>query len=269
MGDGEEFLRVAVDAAGVPHIAGAAAGQRPGNLGAAWEQVRISGAATGHPHILGATEPLAEDDPEATFGAFRIARQKNRYGSEYTVLTEGAKPYLLPQTGLASWQAARPDDVKGYLHPDQAEIDEEVGPHQWVDGKLWFGKTFYNAEGATGVGGFGFFDTVSRAYKLYAPPAIQRWSVSAILVEPDAVWLALYRRGEYGNYPGGLLRWDRQSGRARLLAMDQIGVAMARIGGSLCMGTNDGLVVMRGDDPSSYLVDRSADGRWEMAARNR
>ncbi|MGO9259115.1 MAG: hypothetical protein ACLQU1_22765 [Bryobacteraceae bacterium] len=268
MGDGEEFLRVSVDAAGVPHVAGAAAG-KPGNLGAAWEQARISGMATGHPQILGATEPPAEDDPEAAFGAFRIVRQKNRYGSEYTVIAEGPKIYPLPQSDLATWQAARPDDVRGYLHPDQAEMNEEVGPHQWVGGNLWFGKTFYNAEGATGVDGFGYFDTVSRTYKLYAPPEILRWSVSAILVEPDAVWLALYRRGEYGNYPGGLLRWDRQTAHVRQFAMDQIGVAMARIGGVVSVGAMDGLVVMRGDELASYLVDRSADGQWEMAARNR
>jgi hypothetical protein len=52
-------------------------------------------------------------------------------------------------------------------------------------------------------------------YRIIAPPEIYAWSVSAILVEPDSVWLALYRRGEYGNYPGGLLRWDRKAARVQ------------------------------------------------------
>ena len=109
-----------------------------------------------------------------------MARQKNRYGSEHAVTGEGERVYPLPQSDEATWKAARPDGVKGYLHPDQAEMNEEIGPHQWVGRNPWFGKTFYNSEGATG-----------------------------------------------------------------------------------------GLVILRSDQLTGYLVDRSADGRWEIAERNR
>lgn len=231
--------------------------------------LRVAIDSAGSPRVAGSVPAPAEGDAEASFGAIHLARQKNRYGSEHTVIAEGSKIYAPPQTDQATWKARRPDDVKSFLHPDQAEMNEEIGPHQWVGGRLWFGKTFYNSEGATGVGGFGYFDTARRAFQLYAPREIWRWSASAMLVETDAVWLALYRRGEYGNYPGGLLRWDRQSGSVRQFAMDQVGVAMARVAGVLCIGTTDGLVVLRGDTPASYLVDRAADGRWEIAERNR
>ena len=82
------------------------------------------------------------------------------------------------------------------------------------------------------------------------------------------MWLALFRRGEYGNYPGGLLRWDRQSGSVRKTSMDQIGAGIARISGVLCVGATDGLAILRGDRPVSYLIDQAADGRWEIVARN-
>jgi hypothetical protein len=237
--------------------------------GNAKEFLRIILDAAGKPRVGGPVPAPTEADPEARFGAFHIARQKNRYGSDHDVMAEGDKLYPLPQSDMATWKTTRPDDVKGYLHPDQAEMNEEIGPHQWVGGDLWFGKTFYNSEGATGVGGFGYFDSARRKYKLYAPPEIWRWSVSAIRVELDFVWLALYRRGEYGNYPGGLLRWDRRLGTPRQFPMDQIGATIARIAGVLCVAGTDGLVVLGGDVPTSYLVDRAADGDWEIAPRNR
>ena len=230
---------------------------------------RVEIDPAGQPRIAGPAAAPAEGDAKASFSAFRLARQKNRYGSEYTVIAEGSKVYELPQTDQATWQAARPDEVKSFLHPNEAERNEEIGPHQWVGGKLWFGKTFYDSEGMTGVGGFGYFDPARRAFHLYAPREIWRWSVAAMLVEADAVWLALDRRGEYNNYPGGLLRWDRHSGSVRAFPMDEIGVAITRIGGVLSVGTTEGLAILHGDRLDSYLVDRAADGHWEMAARNR
>ncbi len=50
----------------------------------------------------------------------------------------------------------------------------------------------------------------ARKYVLFSPPEIARWEISALLVEPDAVWLALDHFGEdISTSPGGLIRWDR------------------------------------------------------------
>jgi hypothetical protein len=178
------------------------------------------------------------------------------------------KVYPLPQTDNQSWQKARPDDTKGYLHPDQAEMNEQIGPNQMEGGLFWFGKTFYNSEGFTGVGGFGYFDPATASYHLFAPPEMSAWSVSAIRVERDCVWLALYRRGEYGNYPGGLLRWDRNTKTVRRWDMPWIATGMVRAGEAVYMGTTDGIAVLRGDALVSYFVDRSAAGQYRMAERN-
>ena len=91
--------------------------------------------------------------------------------------------------------------------------------------------------------------------------------MSAILVEPDAVWLALYRRGEYGNYPGGLLRWDRNTTTVRRWEMPWIATGIARGGDAIYMGTAGGIAVLRGDRITSYFVDRSSAGQYR-AARN-
>src|ERR1035437_214942 len=86
--------------------------------------------------------------------------------------------------------AARPRRVKdGYVRAG-TEIEDSIGPWQ-EDGQIWFGKTFYDGEGSTGVGGFGYFDMNERRLHMFAPPEIADRSVSAINVGPDAAWMAL------------------------------------------------------------------------------
>ena len=189
-------------------------------------------------------------------------------GSEYPVIVGAGKVHPLPQTDSQTWQKARPDEANAHLQVDPAEMNEQIGPHQLEGGRLWFGKTFYNSEGLTGVGGFGYFDTGTASYHLIAPPEIYAWSVSAILVEPDAVWLALYRRGEYGNYPGGLLRWDRNTEAVQRWDMPWIATSIARAGDAIYNGTTDGIAALRGERVVSYFVDRSAMGQYRMAERN-
>jgi len=89
---------------------------------------------------------------------------------------------------------------------------EVIGPHQLEGDKLWFGSNFYNGEGERGVGSFGYFDAATRRYQLFSPPEVAPWEISAILVEPAAVWLGLDHFGEdISTFPGGFVRWDRSS----------------------------------------------------------
>jgi hypothetical protein len=203
-----------------------------------------------------------------------LSKQKNRYGSEYTVIVETSGPnqksYSLAQSDLSTWQQARPDDARSFARPDPAEMNEEIGPHQLEGSRLWFGKTFYNSEGSTGVGGFGYFDAATATYRLYSPPEIQRWSVSAILVEAHCIWLALYRCSEYGNKSGGLLRWDRETAHVRSFAIADVVThivsSIAQTSEVVYLGTTNGIIVLRGDQITSYFVDRTAKGRYMIAA---
>lgn len=229
----------------------------------------------GVPRVAPVGDRTLAPDSVVSFGSglgFRLAREKNKYGSEYTLIVEGTgtnqKPYPLPQTDLRTWQQARPDDAQNFALPDQAEMNEEIGPHQVEGDRLWFGKTFYNSEGSTGVGGFGYFDAAAARYQLYSPPEIQRWSVSAMLVETDCVWLALYRRGEYGNNSGGLLRWDRVSNGVERFAVTDLVNSIACAGGAIYLGADDGIVALNGDRIVSYFVDRATGCRYEIAERN-
>jgi hypothetical protein len=161
---------------------------------------------------------------------------------------------------------ARKDDIADGIPADQPHISEEIGPHQLESDRFWFGKTFYNGEGSTGVGGFGYFDATTRSYRLYSPPEIHSWSVSAIRVENDFVWLGLHHRGEYGNTSGGLLRWDRKTEEVRLFDVRLSIGHIVRHRDTLYLGGN-GIVRLRGDEIQSYFVDRIAGGRYQIVAR--
>ena len=217
--------------------------------------------------------PVPPADPTPAFGPrkrFRLATEKNNDGSESPFVMEKVatkeKMYRLPQSDLKTWQQARQDDIANGIPADQPLISEQIGPHQLESDRLWFGKTFYNGDGHAGVGGFGYFDTATRSYHLYSPAEIHRWSVSAIRVEPDFIWLGLSHGGEYGNNSGGLLRWDRKTEEVRRFDV-RIGIGrIVRYHDTLYLGGN-GIVVLRGDEIQSYFVDRTVDGRYQIVTR--
>ena len=97
----------------------------------------------------------------------------------------------LPITTYDQFAAARPRRVKDGYARGAAEIHDAVGPWQQDGSQIWFGKTFYDGEGLTGVGGFGYFDVHTHKLRMFSPPEIADWSVSAILVAPPAAWMGL------------------------------------------------------------------------------
>ena len=107
-----------------------------------------------------------------------------RVGGEY-------KLYELPKSTYEEFARARPGRVKDGYRPDVAAFEEVIGPYQIVGERFWFGKTFYDGEGMTGVGGFGYFDPEERKYVVFFLPEIAPWSASALLVEEKDVWLGL------------------------------------------------------------------------------
>jgi hypothetical protein len=175
----------------------------------------------------------------------------------------------LPRTTYDQFAAARPRRVKdGYVRAG-TEIQDSIGPWQQEDGRIWFGKNFYDGEGSTGVGGFGYFDMNERRLHMFEPPEIADWSVSAIDVGSDAAWMALVQNGEYGGSSGGLLRYDRLSGALRRFEFPDIGVRLIRAGGTILAATDFGLAVVEGDRVKRYFIDRTTDGQLRVAGATR
>jgi hypothetical protein len=174
------------------------------------------------------------------------------------------KRYRLPRSTYEEFARARPTSVKNGLTWQVTTIDEEIGAWQIVDRVPWFGKSFYDGEGNTGVGGFGYFDIEQRKYRMYSPPEILDWSVSAMLVQPNTVWLALAHRGEYGDSSGGLLRFNRATQTVERLALPDIATDIAYVGDHVLLATESGAAVVEAKKLRMFFVDEATNGQLQV-----
>jgi hypothetical protein len=193
----------------------------------------------------------------------------------HVIYIENEKPALpdavppLPRTAYDQFATARPRRVKdGYVRQG-TEFDESIGPWQREDSRIWFGKTFYDGEGSTGVGGFGYFDLTERKLHLFNPPEIADWSMSALDVTADAVWMALVNNGEYGGSSGGLLRYDRHTGAMRHVLLPDIALRLDHINGKILAATDFGIAIVDGDRITRFFLDQTPDGKIQVVPATR
>lgn len=152
---------------------------------------------------------------------FYLQRSQDEFGIRAHGVVEGtasgSKFYPLPQSSVQEYRRLRRDDINEHKFPPirtekDYERQEAIGPYQIEGNRLWFGNNYYDSEGATGVGAFGYFDMKTRRYRLFSPPEVAHWQISALLVETDVVWLGFDHFGEdISTSPGGLARWDRKA----------------------------------------------------------
>jgi hypothetical protein len=208
---------------------------------------------------------VAPDAPEPIHfgpsGAFTFAR-----GS---IVDSHGKEYKLHQSTYDDFARARGRRVTDNYVRKNTIIAEAIGPVQSEGDKLWFGKTFYDGEGNSGVGGFGYFDASDRQYHLFVPPELADYSVSAIRVEPDAVWMGIFQFGEYGGAPAGVLRYDRQTQATRKYELPDAVYGLTVSGNRILAPTSSGIAVIEGDEINRYFVDRTTDGRLRIAKATR
>ena len=164
----------------------------------------------------------------------------------------------LRQSSLLELRKARPEAAKqGVL-----TIEERVEAWQRLNGRIWWAKGFYEGEGWQGVGGFGYFDEWTGERRSYAPRELVNWSVGAMLVERDAVWMALVSHGEWGDAGGGVWRFDRiREEMERLGGEGSIVCEMQRVGDDLVMATDWGVMVWDGARMRRFAVDHQGELR--------
>ena len=247
--DGSPEFRILDDAQAAPWL---------GRVKTAQEWV-----GTGQPQIL---YVLSDDFTSIHFGpsgAFMLAQEQGK--NRWSITDNQGKEYPLPQSTFDDFAKARPQRVKDNYVRENTIIEETIGPAQTEGDKLWFGKTFYDGEGNSGMGGFGYFDASDRQYHLFAPPELADDSVSAILVEPDAVWLGIVRNGEYGGSPGGVFRYDRKTQTVLKYELPDAVYGLSTSGNRMLIATSSGIAVIDGDQIKRYFVDHTTDGRLRVA----
>lgn len=224
--------------------------------------------------IVGDTPvPLASPPfgPLQTFRLIPVAPPRDELGPEMVVQERigRGRLYPLPRSTYAEFANARPGRVQDGYGPE-TRLNDRIGPWEVDDTRLWFGKTFYDGEGYSGIGGFGYFDAREREFRTFTPPAVSDWSVSAMSVQRDAVWLALVSRGEWGDRGGGLVRFDRASETFERFEIDNgVGFQFVPAGGHLVLATTTGMTLVRQSDLRHYFVDRATDGQLRVVAADR
>jgi hypothetical protein len=235
-------------------------------------EFRILAKEEAAPWLARAGQALYPDHPTPIrFGeadAFTFARgYTDVHGKEYpsSIVDSHGKKYPLPQSTRNDFAKARPGRVADGYPVEGANIEESIGPVQLEGDKLWFGKTFYDGEGDTGVGGFGYFDATDRQYHLFALPEVADFSISPIRVEPDTIWVGIYNSCEYGCSPGGILRFDRKTHAVRKYDLQDDAYGFIASGNRLLVYTRSGIAIIEGDQINRYFVDRTSDGRLRVA----
>jgi hypothetical protein len=207
---------------------------------------------------------LAALDPVGfgTGGRFQLEHSKDAFGMRSHGIVERLGPnrtkfYPLPQSTAGKYMRLRPEDVRiNRFTPDHYERQEVIGPWQIEDGKIWFGNNYYDGEGMTGVGAFGYFDTSTRRYTLFSPTKVARYEISAILVEPDRVWIALDQFVEdISTSPGGLVRWNRITHEIQSYPLEFVVDSIRVEGDSLRLKTRNGYALFRDGEIHRFLTN--------------
>jgi hypothetical protein len=186
-----------------------------------------------------------------------------------SIVDSHGKKYPLPQSTYDDFAKARPGRVADNYVREGTIIEETIGPVQLEGDKLWFGKTFYDGEGNSGVGGFGYFGAKDRQFHLFLPPEVADFSISAMLVEPDTVWMGILHSGEWGGSPAGVLRYDRKTHTVHKYDLPDAVNGLVTSGNRLLASTSSGIAVIEGNETTRYFVDRTTDGRLRIAQATR
>lgn len=141
---------------------------------------------------------------------FRVAEEGLEVGLEELRLGDTLS-IPLDYPDVERLRRARPDHLARV--PDEAiTIDVDVGPVTDDGRRVWFGLTFYDGEGLSGVGGLGWLDPSTREAQLIHPPPMADFSVAAITAHDGGLLLGLATIPEGAVIGRGLGRYDPASG---------------------------------------------------------
>jgi hypothetical protein len=173
------------------------------------------------------------------------------------------RAHPMPRSTFAEFARARPEMIENGFEEQHTTLDERPGPYQVIGSRIWLGKAFYDGEGITGVGGFGYFDISTSQYHFLSVQGLADWSVSAILVEEDAAWIGLLGYPEGEEYGGGLIRYDFKSRTSRKFPTEEVIGRIIRWKDRIYLQTTNGGYQIRGNAVvRRYRVEPNIDHRF-------
>lgn len=171
------------------------------------EGVRVRVGLTADPHTVA---DLTIDERGSRFvvpadqGEAR-ARQRDRGNAERAPCR--AIPYRNPSRDVAV--KLRPHLRLGH------SVEEEVGPCVRRNDLLWFGLTFYEGEGADGVGGLGAYSPATGTIEVRRPEWLRDKSIDHLAHDGRFLWFSAAQQWERGGPSHGLVRYDWETKELR------------------------------------------------------
>jgi hypothetical protein len=217
-----------------------------------------------------ATVAASLDLPLAIVKELERTEPQPRYGeSSDASLPTLLREHPLRMSSYSEFSHARPERVRDGYDSAETAIEEKIGPFQVVGDRIWFGKTFYDGEGTTGVGGVGYFDSSRLEYTFLKIPEVARWSVSALLVEDESVWIGLVQHPEGPDVGGGLLRYDLKSGTIKKYPIQDVVLRIKRWEDRVYVATSRGVSVLQGDRlTDSYVIEPDMNNKFYLVHLN-
>ncbi|HEY5292464.1 MAG TPA: tetratricopeptide repeat protein [Burkholderiales bacterium] len=99
--------------------------------------------------------------------------------------------------------------------PRANDIDQDYGACALRDGTTWFGISYYEGEGSTGIGGIGRHDPKTGKTEIRRPEILRRSSITQLLYDGEYLWLGTAGNYECAGTPPtlGLVRYHWKTGR--------------------------------------------------------
>lgn len=150
---------------------------------------------------------------------------------------EGFINYFLPQPKLDFVMKQRPHALG-----DTAE--HLIGPYWVEDDKIWFGLSYAENDGYTGIGGIGYFDLNSKNYYINYLKEIIDWSSSAIYKDGDLIYLGASTMSDDYVIPGGIFRYNLKSSELNIYRIPSFTYNIYKHDGKFYIGANNGFYIL-------------------------
>ena len=153
------------------------------------------------------------------------------------------KPTYASFARLRAWRVANGYDAST-IFPNR------VGPTHHLGRRVWFGNSFYDGEGLSGVGGIGYFDLDRATYGMFWAAGSADFSARAIYVAHDVVYVGLEWVCECAEPdPRGAAIYNLATGVTRAIPIPGLVTAIGRSGGSIVLLSTEGVFVARDTTP--------------------
>jgi len=155
-------------------------------------------------------------------------------------------------------------DYKKSRLGEPSSLKNTIG--DWTTGRegIVFGLSFYDGEGAIGVGGFGVLNLKTRQYNMYYLPELSDAAINRIHLTGDTLWMGLAFYGESAEGGAGIASYNFANGEFRRYnGSDKINV-ITSVANTTYIGTSRGIKIVQDGVMTTAEFDVDINGNYRL-----